>query len=110
MTIAAPAPTSRPDLPATGPGRPDPRASVVMITWNRRDEAVRAVARLLALPELMRRSWPVVAGRVGAAWAAGPDGRAGLRAALPDVPAALRARVRLPRRVEADARLLEARG
>jgi GT2 family glycosyltransferase len=51
MTIAAPAPTSRPDPPATGPGRPDPRVSVVMITWNRRDEAVRAVARLLALPE-----------------------------------------------------------
>lgn len=29
----------------------DPRVGVVMITWNRRDEAVTAVGRLLALPE-----------------------------------------------------------
>jgi GT2 family glycosyltransferase len=75
-----------------------------------RPERRRArMTRASLLTALMRRSWPVVAGRVGAAWAAGPDGRAGLQAALPDVPAALRARVRLPRRVEAHARLLEAR-
>jgi len=35
--------------PLTGPA--DPRVSVVLITWQRRDEALLAVRRLLALPE-----------------------------------------------------------
>lgn len=45
--------TATPPLPApTGPpGGPPPRLAVVMITWNRREEAVRAVGRLLDLPE-----------------------------------------------------------
>lgn len=33
---------------------PDPRVGVVMITYNRREEAVRSVGRLLALPEKPR--------------------------------------------------------
>ena len=33
---------------------PDPRVGVVMITWNRREEALRSVGRLLALPERPR--------------------------------------------------------
>ncbi len=35
-------------------GAPDPRVGVVMITYNRREEAVRSVGRLLALPEKPR--------------------------------------------------------
>jgi GT2 family glycosyltransferase len=42
-------------MPTEGPGIPAPvpdqRVSVVVITWQRRDEAVAAVGRLLALPE-----------------------------------------------------------
>ena len=55
MTTTAPAPAGRTGPPSSpGPGGGDPRVAVVMITWNRRDEAVRAVARLLALPERPR--------------------------------------------------------
>jgi GT2 family glycosyltransferase len=40
-------------LPVQGApgGAPDPRVGVVMITWNRRREAVEAVGRLVRLPE-----------------------------------------------------------
>jgi len=39
-------------LDGGGVGRgPDPRVSVVMITWNRREEALRALERLRILPE-----------------------------------------------------------
>jgi N-acetylglucosaminyl-diphospho-decaprenol L-rhamnosyltransferase len=40
--------------PAEGPEGPDARTGVVLITWNRREEALLAVARLLHLPERPR--------------------------------------------------------
>ncbi len=78
-----------------------------------REDSSRRRARITRaglLTALMRRPWPVVAARARAAWAAGPSGRAGLRAALPSAVAAVRARTALPAHVEADARLLETGG
>ena len=43
---------SWPEQPLEGP--PDPRVTVVVITWQRREEALLAVRRLLALPERPR--------------------------------------------------------
>ncbi|MFZ5870703.1 MAG: glycosyltransferase family 2 protein [Actinomycetota bacterium] len=76
----------------------------------REDAAARAarVSRSRLLTAVLRRPWPVVAREVRAAVAAGPVGRAGLRTALPDVPAALRARRRLPDDVEHQLALLAA--
>lgn len=74
-----------------------------------RDDPARRRARVVragVLTALMRRPWRVVASRVVAALRSGPAGRAGLRGALPSVPAALRARTRLPAAVEAQARLV----
>ena len=65
------------------------------------------ITRSALLTAVMRRPWPVVARRARAAWAAGGPERAGVRAALPDVPAALRARRPVPAAVEAMASLLE---
>ena len=52
MTTTAPSPTALP--PATPAAPLDARTGVVVITWNRREEAVQAVGRLLALPERPR--------------------------------------------------------
>lgn len=76
---------------------------------TRRDDppARRArVVRSSLLTAVMRSPWPVVARQAGAALRDGRPGRTGLRTALPDVPAALRARRRVPPRVETDLRLL----
>jgi len=75
-----------------------------------RDGAERRRARITRaalLTAVMRRPWPVVVARARAAWSAGGPERAGLRAALADVPAALRARRPVPAAVEAMAALLE---
>jgi len=49
MTTTTPLPR-----PAAAAATSDPRVGVVMITWNRREEAVVAVSRLLDLPERPR--------------------------------------------------------
>jgi GT2 family glycosyltransferase len=65
------------------------------------------VVRATVLTALMRRPWPVVARRLVAALRAGPADRTGVRAAVASVPAALRARRRLPDGVEAAMGMLE---
>jgi N-acetylglucosaminyl-diphospho-decaprenol L-rhamnosyltransferase len=51
MTATSPSSAAPADAdPGTAPGT-DPRTGVVLITWNRREEALLAVERLLALPE-----------------------------------------------------------
>jgi GT2 family glycosyltransferase len=98
------------DLTATGWGiayvddvvvhhQPSPR---------RDDPQVRRakVVRSSLLTAVMRRPRAVLAARTRAALRDGSTGRAGVRAALPDVPRAVAARRRIPDAVEADLQLL----
>ncbi|MGY5890164.1 glycosyltransferase [Geodermatophilus arenarius] len=75
---------------------------------RRSDPAARqaAIWRSKLLTAVMRLPLRDVARTVGAALRAGAPGRQGLRRALPDLPAALRRRRRLPAHVLADLRLL----
>ncbi|WP_448073889.1 glycosyltransferase family 2 protein [Georgenia yuyongxinii] len=69
----------------------------------------RGVARSSLLTAVMRLTWRHVAGRAWHAVRAGGPRRAGVVAAGPDLPAALRARQRLPAAVLAQLALLEGR-
>jgi GT2 family glycosyltransferase len=75
---------------------------------RRHDAAARraAIWRSRTLTAVMRLPLRDVAGTVVAALRAGAPGRRGLRRALPDLPAALHRRRRLPASVLADLRLL----
>ena len=68
-----------------------------------------AITRSKVLTACMRRPWTTVGQELRSAWRAGPSGRAGLRTALPDVPAALRQRRRVPATVESQLHLLDQR-
>lgn len=75
----------------------------------RRDDPERRRARVLrssVLTALMRRPWSVVGGVVAAVARSGRTGRRALVTALPDAPAALRARRPLPTAVEQELVLL----
>jgi GT2 family glycosyltransferase len=75
----------------------------------RRDDPDRRRARLLrssVLTALMRRPWSVVGSEFAAVLRSGRTGRRALVTALPDAPAALRARRRLPASVERQLALL----
>jgi GT2 family glycosyltransferase len=73
-----------------------------------RDAQRRAVqeVRNRVLVAVQRRPWRVIGGTAGQAVRAGPVGRAGVWAALPRLPGALRGRRRLPGAVEAARRRL----
>jgi GT2 family glycosyltransferase len=70
-----------------------------------KDRSVLA-ARNHLLTAAMRRPWPVVARRFGAALRDPDVGRGAARAALPRLPRALARRRRLPARIESQLRLL----
>ena len=69
-------------------------------------ERAAAITRSKVLTALMRLSWAAVGKELVAAWRSGPSERAGVRAALPDLPAALRQRRRVPAAVESQLRVL----
>jgi len=68
----------------------------------------RLIERNAVLTALMRRPWPVIAGRVGRAARSGGPAWAGALASLPRAPRALARRRRIPAALEARVRLLEA--
>ncbi len=76
------------------------------VSRQRRPRAVHEV-RNQVLVAVQRRPWSVSAGIVGQALRSGPIGRAGVRAAVPKLGAALRSRRRLPATVEAARRRLD---
>jgi GT2 family glycosyltransferase len=73
---------------------------------NPRERAVRS-ARNQLLTAVLRRPLPVVAAATARTVRSGSVGRAAVRAAVPRLPVALRARRRLPPHVEAARRLLD---
>ncbi|MFC5380408.1 glycosyltransferase family 2 protein [Aquipuribacter nitratireducens] len=72
-----------------------------------RPAALAEEARNDVLTAVMRRPWRVVVRRAVRAWRAGGPRRRGVAATLPRLPAALRARRRLPADVERQAALLD---
>ncbi|HEX6235189.1 MAG TPA: glycosyltransferase [Jiangellaceae bacterium] len=69
-------------------------------------ERKTAVMRSRVLTTMLRRSWPVVIGQLATAVRSGPEDRAGVRAAVPQLWPALRRRSVVPAAVEAQLEML----
>lgn len=70
------------------------------------DDRQRMIARSALLTACMRRPWRAVLATAGTSWRAGAVGRAGVLAAVPELPGALWQRRRVSARVEAQLRML----